>query len=1302
MQLVSQIIRLSRTGMRIICLAALLMVTAFLPGLGSEPLPARAQSPALPAQSFSQDRLFNVIGRINAENGAPYEHSSVQFHLGHVVQVYSEETWSPRAGIAAYDLADPTAPRLVAATEQDTQRLSEQHAIAFTNAYGGHHVALLATDGIEIWDWTNINDMHQVGRIELPGIAPGYGHGAWWLSWQAPYLYVSGASNGIFIVDTSDPANPVLADRGGQPNPLPNSQTGGFRVGPIFAVGNLLVASANDGRGYATLDIGDPLHPVLLDSLVHDGPPSYSTMVNGDRIFAAGTDDDFHGFDISNPHSIRRLDSVPMEGKGGYLAIQDGYAHVGASRHYVKIDISDDSNYTVVATASSNLPKHDEDFPIPLGNLIVLGDDHYNGSFIFPHQPDPDRAGPVVNMVIPSDGSVGQHRTSRIGLTFSDLIDLRTVDETTVVVRPVGGDAIPGSYSYQTGMVNFTPDQLLEADTIYEVLAPAGGLRDVSGNPIVRGFRSSFTTGQSAGASLLCEIALPPRAEIGQALALDTRVVAGEGEFSYTWEFGDDSPLVSSGASPVNSHVYESPGHYTVRTLVSADSSETSCAALVSIHRPVLAGSAPAASSITLDRSGTQVWNVNPDNDTVTVINAVSLQKMRETPVGRNPTTLAQAGDSSVWVVNGDDASISVVDQESGILAASIPLPHSSQPYAIVFAPDGRTAYVTLEATGQLARIDAQSREMTGLVDVGPSPRGLALSHGGNRIFVTRYISPAHHGEVIELDAATFEVVRTIVLANDPGPDTESSSRGVPNALQAAAVSPDGRSLWIPSLKQNTSRGLITDGQPHTFESTVRAIASRVDLATGQEDLSRRHDFNNREGPVAVGYSPDGGLMFVALRGSNAIDVLNAYSGELVTSLENVGRGPQGMAFTSDGTKLFVHAWLSRSVLVYDIRNIINHSTNRAKLLATIPTVANETLDPQLLAGKRIFYNAADPRMSRDSYLACASCHLDGTHDGRVWDKTASGEGLRNTISLEGHGGMAQGLVHWSGNFDEIQDFEHDIRNDNGGFGFLSDEQFSAGGRNIPLGAPKAGISPDLDALAAYISSLTDTAGSPYRNPDGSLTPEAASGRTLFQRLDCISCHRGPDYTDSGSGQRHDVGTLSDSSGSRLGEPLLGLDTPTLRGLWSTAPYLHDGSALSLHDVFRVGEDGRRHAYGAETEELSAAELDSLVAYLLQIDDREAAAPLSPPHIRIVHPVGGQVLPAGAPIRIGVDAAPAMGTVSRVEFYAGNQLLGADDVPLYRWEWMDPVEGSYEISARLVYANGLSTLSSPVAITVVP
>src|SRR6185503_8225429 len=117
----------------------------------------------------------------------------------------------------------------------------------------------------------------------------------------------------------------------------------------------------------------------------------------------------------------------------------------------------------------------------------------------------------------------------------------------------------------------------------------------------------------------------------------------------------------------------------------------------------------------------------------------------------------------------------------------------------------------------------------------------------------------------------------------------------------------------------------------------------------------------------------------------------------------------------------------------------------------------SEALPASILAGKKIFYNSADTRMSRDGYIACASCHLEGAADETVFDFTDGGEGLRNTISLLGRRGMGHGPVHWSANFDEIQDFEHPIRSLFSGTGFMADSQFASGTRNQPLGTPKAG-----------------------------------------------------------------------------------------------------------------------------------------------------------------------------------------------------------------------------------------------------
>jgi cytochrome c peroxidase len=281
-------------------------------------------------------------------------------------------------------------------------------------------------------------------------------------------------------------------------------------------------------------------------------------------------------------------------------------------------------------------------------------------------------------------------------------------------------------------------------------------------------------------------------------------------------------------------------------------------------------------------------------------------------------------------------------------------------------------------------------------------------------------------------------------------------------------------------------------------------------------------------------------------------------------------------------------------------------------VIATVSTVATELLSSDVLRGKRVFYNAADTRMALEGYMACATCHLDGGSDGRVWDFADQGEGFRRTISLRGRGGMAHGLVHWSGNFDEIQDFEIPIRGVFGGTGFIPNAQFTAN----PMGAANAGRSTDLDALAAYVASLSEVAPSPMRNADGTVTAAALRGRDVFRRQNCADCHSGPGFTDSQRAGLHDVGTLGVRSGSRLGGALNGLDTPTLLGLWEAAAYLHDGSAARLEDV--LAHPGAA-AHGGMAQ-LSAADRADLVAYLLQIDASEpppVARPQSPTNVQV-------------------------------------------------------------------------------------
>jgi YVTN family beta-propeller protein len=584
----------------------------------------------------------------------------------------------------------------------------------------------------------------------------------------------------------------------------------------------------------------------------------------------------------------------------------------------------------------------------------------------------------------------------------------------------------------------------------------------------------------------------------------------------------------------------------------------------------------------------------------VTAINAATNTPLFEQAVGLNPQTLAQAPDGRIWVANAGSGTVSILDPVNGAVLQTLNLGLGSRPFGVVFNPLGTAAFVTLQGSGRVLKLHPSTGAVQGTLSAGSSPRGLAVSGDSNRLLVTRYISPVDRGEVVEINPSAFVVARTFTLATDPGPDTEATGRGVPNFLTSITIHPDGKRAWVPSKKDNTLRGTFRDGNALTFESTVRTIVSQLDLENNTEVLSARRDLNDRDLANAVVFSPLGDYAFISTQGTNQIEVMDAYSRQLVTGLVNVGRAPRGLLITPNG-RLYVQNFMSRNVAVYDVSGLLNATSNTAPKIVDISAVSGEALAPNVLAGKRIFYNADDRRMNRDKYISCASCHQDGGHDGRVMDFTDRGEGLRNTVPLNGRRGMGQGRVHWTANFDEIQDFEHDIRGSFGGTGFLTDAQFNTGTRNQPLGDRKGGLSADLDALAAYVSSLNSVGRSPFRNADGTLTADGVAGQQIFNGAGgCASCHSGTDFTDSASGVLHDVGTIKASSGRRLGATLTGFDTPTLKGLWDTAPYLHDGSAATLMDVITTANPGNRHG---TTGSLTAAQRTQLVAYLQQIDD---------------------------------------------------------------------------------------------------
>ena len=165
------------------------------------------------------------------------------------------------------------------------------------------------------------------------------------------------------------------------------------------------------------------------------------------------------------------------------------------------------------------------------------------------------------------------------------------------------------------------------------------------------------------------------------------------------------------------------------------------------------------------------------------------------------------------------------------------------------------------------------------------------------------------------------------------------------------------------------------------------------------------------------------------------------------------------------------------------------------------------------------------------------------------------------------------------------------------GTGFLAD----GASPNSSLGQPNANTSIELDQISNYVTTLDATTipQSPYRSTNGNLTSAAQLGQIVFNQNGCNTCHNAAtDFTNSQlstNPQLQNVGTLRDSSGQRLGATLSGIDTPTLLGVWETAPYFHDGSAANLEDVFNVTGG---YIIQAETASLSnGADIPGFIQY---------------------------------------------------------------------------------------------------------
>jgi YVTN family beta-propeller protein len=600
----------------------------------------------------------------------------------------------------------------------------------------------------------------------------------------------------------------------------------------------------------------------------------------------------------------------------------------------------------------------------------------------------------------------------------------------------------------------------------------------------------------------------------------------------------------------------------------------------------------------------------------------------------------------AVYVVNADADSVSILDPASASLVAEIQLGAAPpavdatgaftpavMPRALALAPDGTTLYVSGQRSGQLYAIDLATRSVRS-TPVGSEPIGVLVSPDGKRVFVAL----SQDASVVEVDADELRVTTRVAVAAEPWtlawspadgallvshllgpgvtaididehgvmtardtwiiPDTaprgdKRLAHGEVRGLYDVVARPNGDELWIAHLMLGTD----TPQPDLDFESTVFPSLSilrtdgtyHVTLSIDAADVVGADGSiaDIVSGPHAIAFTQDGALALVVDTNSEdllAIDAVHDVQEQLLRPLP--GHMAEGIALSPDESVAYIDERNSGDVAVVRL----DRSGERVAMsvAGTIPRLAADPMPAGLRFGQQLFYsaNSDDYPITKNHWVACASCHIEGRSDAVTWRFE---QGPRDTPTNAG-GMLGTGFLFRTADRNQVQDYWRTINIEQGGtFDAVIDADL-------------------LDAITDYVNH-----GIPLPVPPTTDPELVAAGKEIFERPDvgCSGCHSGPRFTDSGAGNPqldlggpvmlHDVGTCATTPFADVahddvaGHPRAAcmFDTPSLSGLASTPPYLHDGRAKTIRDVLEL----TRGTMGDITH-LSAADEDALVEYL--------------------------------------------------------------------------------------------------------
>jgi YVTN family beta-propeller protein len=575
---------------------------------------------------------------------------------------------------------------------------------------------------------------------------------------------------------------------------------------------------------------------------------------------------------------------------------------------------------------------------------------------------------------------------------------------------------------------------------------------------------------------------------------------------------------------------------------------------------------------------GARLYVLCQQSEEVRVLDASTYAVIKNIAVGHVPRgiSLSPSGDR-LFVTNTWDDTLSVIDTRTLSVTATWPV--GMEPSSVVEDRAGKQLFVANRISNDVAVLDAQTGAEEKRLLAGRGSSYLTLSPDGRRIYATHvYPNPSPHRTAPESEITVIDTARAVVVDRMP-------LHGVAGVFHLA-FSTDGRIGVVAEYhpKNLVPLAHLEHGGAIAYTLTLFGADVGKPIEVPLDELERY-----ASQPFGVAIATNMSRLYVTIGGSECVIVIDlprllrfiharprpasgsfaydlAASANYVIARIPVGHNPRGLALTRDGSKLFVANRLEDTISVIDTRS------NRVS--STIKLSGPKTVNVQR-HGEQAFYSA---RYSFQGQISCSSCHIDSTFDGLTWDLEPDGfgrdivdnkmlEGVKNTEPYKWNGGNPN-LPTECGPRTEMY--------------FWRAEQYD---------------DLTLTDLVIYIRNMP-TRPNRWKPLGRELTPAQERGLAIFERDTdkfgkpiaeynrCSYCHSGPKGTNQ---KLFDVGTRKPTDNGNL------LKSAPLTEIALTAPYLHDGSARTLEEIWTVYNPEDKHG---RTNDLTKDELNDLIEYL--------------------------------------------------------------------------------------------------------